>query len=193
MACSRIIGNKETGVSVKKVNLIKAVCDNLDAKNWYQDSFNAIEKKHGNNRYLYCRILSATSPLRSIERNVAEADRIIESQNYSSNLSAHNNNLDRIVRGEALNGLKVHNFFRALIGDPNAVTIDRHIFDLFGIKASTNAYYVITDIIRSLATDLELEPRQVQACLWAYQKRSKKQKVYNFASFVAGQYELFVT
>ncbi len=71
-------------------------------------------------------------------------------------------NLERGARGEPLHGLKIEPFRRALLGDPDAVVIDRWIFRAYGTKDRD----AIATSIRCLASGLNVAPSAFQAGVW---------------------------
>ncbi len=79
--------------------------------------------------------------------------------------------------GEELNGRKVDNFAKALLGDPDAVVVDRWMMRAFGYKKDVptmGQYDVIEHAVREIAKREKMEPRQVQAALWFGVKEVKE-------------------
>ena len=152
-------------------------------------------------------LLAATSPLESVESNIDLAFRAMKLYDRvgadkaefqrAFPLQAHFDNVWRVVNGEPLSGPKVVSFARNLLGDADAVTVDRWIIramlgerefmsaDDLGSDATpeerqqfkkdkANAeritisnYRCIRDLIQKLAAQEGIEPRQYQAAAWA--------------------------
>jgi hypothetical protein len=101
--------------------------------------------------------------------------------------------VEGILEGGDWNGLKTNSFAQNIIHsvfklsgskpprsleiDPRAVTVDRHIADLFeatGKSVSQDDYHVIAEVIRGIADELGWEPMQVQAAMWVPWKSRAK-------------------
>ena len=71
---------------------------------------------------------------------------------------------------DAVRGRKTHNFARALLGDTEAVVVDVWMMRAAGFPerdAPTKLQYdAIEHVTRSMARDMGLEPRTLQALLW---------------------------
>lgn len=77
-------------------------------------------------------------------------------------LIARTGNIDFNIRGP-----KVNAFYRNLIGDLRAVTIDVWMLNAAGVKyANASNIRDITAAVTSIATDVGLEPAEVQAIIW---------------------------
>lgn len=70
---------------------------------------------------------------------------------------------------------KTINFAQNIYGDTQAVTIDRHMYNLMaeypeGVVHSANEYDAMEQVIRDLSEDSGIEPSTVQAILWGYRR-----------------------
>ena len=181
--------------------LLELIEQGIEARHWYAHSLNAIKAKYGANWTLFARILAATSPLKSVQENCRIAQRVYNFIGVSTDITdlltgfvAHDLNIGRINKGEELSGRKVKSFYCALIGDPNAVTVDRWIMRAYGLdKAPTKLDYDCIEYnVRNVLTvehnrrfDIPLSPAQVQACLWAgVRKRADKVDSKSFADYL---------
>lgn len=105
------------------------------------------------------------------------------------------NNIERIYKGEKPVGLaeykgyvsdflggkgiesdKMYNFFKAITGDENAVAVDMHVWSIImgknpnkkQVNPKNKAEFDrAKEFVNTLATELGLTPREVQAALWA--------------------------
>ena len=185
------------------VELQDMVWECRSSRNWYFESREVIRQAFGTDMYLFARILAATSPMRSVRDNLVEAYRVynfvrplVDMYQHDESLSkfqAHNLNLLRICKGEELQGRKVKSFYLALIGDENAVTIDRWIMRVFNLDRNpTKADYDnIEYIIRLLSENTfdrfgrKFSPAECQACLWSYaRKQAGKVELFSFKEYL---------
>jgi hypothetical protein len=77
--------------------------------------------------------------------------------------------VQKSLAGEELNGRKVHAFSKALLGDPDAVVVDRWMMRAFGFKGdvpTASQYDVIEHAIKDMAKKQGITPREAQAQLW---------------------------
>lgn len=78
----------------------------------------------------------------------------------------------KALTNDPLLGRKVHNFARALMGDPDAVVVDRWMMRAFGFMGPKNdvptaqQYDFIEHAVKKLAQDNNMTPREVQAAIW---------------------------
>lgn len=80
------------------------------------------------------------------------------------------------LEGRGINSDKMYNFFKALSGDKNAVAVDMHVYSIIMGKdpnkkqvnpANKKEFDRAKEFVNTLAAELELAPREVQAALWA--------------------------
>jgi hypothetical protein len=95
-------------------------------------------------------------------------------------------NLARIARGEELTGPKISAYAKALAGEEEAVAVDRHIFDImFGsTSAGKTKRRIATEQIIKVAKQLGLQPRQVQAALWAANQIRQGKTPQNYIEYI---------
>ena len=91
-------------------------------------------------------------------------------------------NIQRAVEGSELSGMKVSNFYRAITGDPNAVTVDAWMTRFYlgparrqgspgsGFGINDAEYALIRGRIVSGANALGVPPSEFQAAIWSAQK-----------------------
>lgn len=87
----------------------------------------------------------------------------------------------RILKGEhpldVLGGKKVRAFYANILGDPDAVTVDRWAIRIaYGdpegkMTVSDGEYDVIADAFRAVAAEVELTTHDLQAAVWVYFRR----------------------
>jgi hypothetical protein len=80
------------------------------------------------------------------------------------------------LEGKGIKSDKMYNFFKALSGDKNAVAVDMHVYSIIMGKdpnkkqvnpANKKEFDRAKEFVNTLAEELELAPREVQAALWA--------------------------
>jgi hypothetical protein len=80
----------------------------------------------------------------------------------------------------ALEGRKVNNFVRALLGDPEAIVVDRHMMRVFGFPGdvpTATQYDFIEHAIREMAKKEGIKPVEAQAALWYAVKEKQGQRL----------------
>lgn len=156
-------------------------------KNWYEECQRLFEEHYGVERLeLVCSIFAATSINSSLKSNIRlfrkalhEIENGLEFSNY---LPVMKTQLERIRAGESIRGRKINSFARAMSGDKNAVVVDIWLLRAFGEDrqyrrsltdrpqsggATNRQYTEIEAWVRIRAAELELEPRQLCAMIWA--------------------------
>ena len=84
----------------------------------------------------------------------------------------HSKNIQRALAGQELQGRKVSNFYRALIGDGNAVVLDLWMLRLFKFYQNNvhhpqgGSYDKLADKFRIVARSHGYAPAEFQAALW---------------------------
>lgn len=172
--------------------------------NWYRQAREEIEFHFGDDADLFCNLLAATSPRKSIKANWRLARRLytswkqngwICSTDLKSCLPAHRLNVLRTFRNEPLHGRKVRAFAENLRGNMKEVTVDIWMLRYFGFADRPTELAVNTVVrrVKSLAADAGLEPGQMQAVLWAksLRREGRKPKSFLCAAMADRQIQLF--
>lgn len=150
-----------------------------EAQDWYRKAEAEVrvicELENWDHTY-FTGILSVTSPRCSVRRNIRIAleyvgnGRLLDNVFKSVRRSIEIWNEDRTIAGP-----KTSAFFAALMGDKNAVVLDTHMANLFGVEQKSAfrrkpeiAFW--TQVVRRIAKRLNCEPRAAQAALWYAQK-----------------------
>lgn len=135
-------------------------------------------------------VIAALSPLTPWHRNKELAIRAVSDHNATGTLGNSVRAANLILSGtsplEVLKGDKVRNFYLAIIGDPRAVTIDRHAFEVYKGKRyadadrpnvgkrvyreASSAYVAATAHLNDARAD-NLTASQVQAITWLTWRR----------------------
>lgn len=125
-------------------------------------------------------VIAALSPLTSWTQNVRMATLAFHDRPALRGLGNSLRSADRIIAGEhpltVLAGPKVNAFYRNILGDPDAVTVDRHAVDIalgrplteddrtpYLTRASVRR---IGDLYRRAADRVDDTPAHVQAVTW---------------------------
>lgn len=173
--------------------------------NWYEKDRQFIQSLYGDDWQLICALLSATGPQVNLKTSwrwtIAvyrqyKAGRKID---LSPFMSCHRRNVLRALAGVPLSGRKVRNFYRNLIGDENAVTLDTWMLNLFGWYdrhkrvPSNNQYDRLAERFRNVARRNGHTPATFQAMLWVkIRERAGHRPVsYSIAGVDARQGMLF--
>lgn len=152
---------------------------------WYDKTWGWLQQHFGEDAEMMARFISATSFGNSTEGNATQALKAFAQWKLGLPFDGHLSKtqataLGRAVRGEVFGDAKAQGFLGALTGDPNAVALDRHVMRVLGFhnagKASgrsalsNSTYRLYSNIIRDLAKEAGVSPRQYQASLWAAPK-----------------------
>lgn len=145
-------------------------------KNWYRDIFEHIQK-HFDDPELFAGLLSATSPRTSVRKSWNLSLRIYRQFrngndiDYTGMIPSTRRNIDRVLSGHELSGLKVSAFYQNLIGNYSPVTIDVWMLKFFkaeNIWMTPNRYKKLSDRITNYARKIGLHPAELQVVCWTY-------------------------
>lgn len=177
-------------------------------RNWYQRAGAVIDSFYGEDAKTFKGLLAGTSPRQTVEKNLLmtikifnkwrKAGKPLDEKSLNklaklSDLRARALNCKRAFRGEALQGIKVSNFYKNLIGDKQAVTLDTWMIIFADLKIAGFEkfnYFAYTAKIRETAKALNWEPCEVQETVWSYiyskTQGVKVQDVPEFAELFTG-------
>lgn len=159
-------------------------------KDWYQKCQLLFEELFGKEKLeLVTQIFAATSINSSLKSNVRLFRKALHEIENSLPLSAYlpvmKLQLERINKGEKIQGRKISAFASAMSGDPNAVVVDTWLLRAYDLDrtyaralangttkvrsagATDKSYSFIENDIRYKALHLDLEPRQLCAMIWS--------------------------
>ncbi len=114
-------------------------------------------------------VLAACSPLSRIDRNLDMALRVLYGFPCPM-MTVHRRNVERVLAGEEVRGTKVHAFYRALMGDPDAVVVDRRMCRAAGLDTENpteKQYHLVAEQVRRIAGQLGWAPAETQAAIWS--------------------------
>jgi len=121
--------------------------------------------------------MSALSPLQPWDKNVSMTRDLARAKRFRNPGTFHKFARDAwaCLQGdtEACTGPKREAFARAILGDPDAVTLDRHMWRILGESResiSKKVYALYADWVRDVARDVGETPRDFQAILWLQQR-----------------------
>jgi hypothetical protein len=130
-------------------------------------------------------VIAALSPLTPWERNKELAIRAVVEHQATGTLGNSTRNANRILAGEptreVLKSDKVWNFYLCITGDPDAVCIDRHAWEVFEgkryadkerPKVTPRRYRKAAMAYREAAHALTLQPSELQAITWLVWRRA---------------------
>ncbi len=157
---------------------------------WYLKSRKAVESLFGDDSDLFLQCLAATSPRSTVKCNVALARKAYEvmkdGQDFTGFIHSHKINLERIARGQDIQGQKVTAFLANLRGDSGKVTIDRWMMRHYGYDRdvpTSQQYSEITYRITVEAKERGMSPADYQAELWAKIRGSNT----SFVNYLGGR------
>lgn len=165
------------GQMTKTKKLLGMIKANAADATWYDQTGTELQALFGQDAELVAKFLAATSNNATVSANASLALKALKQHKagepFTGYLPTVIDNLNRVVKGEAigeLNGRKVDNFVKALMGDPDAVVVDRWIMRAFGFNSGTAPtdlqYDFMENAIRQMAQAQGVTPRQAQAAIW---------------------------
>ena len=129
-------------------------------------------------------VIASLSPMMPWGRNKALAVRAFADGQASGTLGGSVAKADRILNGEdphaVLTSDKVRNFFLSILGDTDAVCVDRHAMEVaYGTRYADDArpaltpkqYKAVADAYREVARTENLPASAVQAITWVVWRR----------------------
>ena len=158
---------------------------------WYAKSYEAIKQLHGDDADLYAQCLAATSPMSELKSNVSLANKafsqIKAGRPITGFIGGHKKNLERIARREPIQGQKVVSFYKNLIGDSSAITIDRWMMRHYGYEydhqPTKKEYAEISARLSEEAAEQGMTNSDYQARLWT----AARGKVGSFSQHLQGK------
>jgi len=191
-----MVASKEPEPVRTKDQLKQHVKDAGNWKDWYHDNHTYLKTIIEDEEHLkkFLKILAATSMAAKVDANATMAikqfkkmvlDGVLTPEGFTG-LSAVKTNLSKVAQGQDIEGPKVGPYSKALAGDPNAVAVDRHIFEIiFGTPSDSDKKRdVAKKMIAEVAEEMGLEPRQVQAALWAANQIRKNVTPQNYIQII---------
>lgn len=171
----------------------------LSAKNWYKNSNEYIKDLFGDKAELFTNLLAVTSPRNTVKENVLYALHAFYTVTNKKPLTkkygiANKNiqvNIQRVLKGDTIRGVKVLPFSKALNGDLDAIVIDVWMCKAFNLKRlapTPRDRKYISHRINKIAQQLSLKPAEVQSCLWTWTKTEKNntgfRESYDFSKYL---------
>jgi hypothetical protein len=156
-------------------------------RSWYADA-RAVAARIGPDVPTGAGVLAALSPQCSWSENVRLAEQAFRTDKATGHTGDACSKANRIMYGHAdplgaLGGSKVRAFYRAIVGDPDAVVIDRHAFDVAvgrvtdgharTVLSRVGVYDLFADAYREAAAIVGETPAALQAITWVVWRRQK--------------------
>ena len=144
-----------------------------DQSSWYADTTTVIKRQFGEDHILFAGFLAATSINAGVKSNLTLALKALTQHKagrpFTGYLDPVRENLERVVRGEPLSGLKIEAFRLAILGDLSQVVIDRWIAKAYDHPRTPTPkqYRAIARKLTSEAKRRKLRPAEYQAGLWS--------------------------
>lgn len=169
---------KTQGLADKRLRELVELRDSgRHGMDWYENTADWVRKTFGpEDQDMFLRFLALTSADSSTEGGAALAMKAFaqwkQGLPFDGMRGPHMvKMLEDAVRGGDFGGDKIQSFYRALRGDKDAVVLDRWMIRALGLPSSKsslaeNDYRLYAQIVRNLASDADMSPRQFQAAVW---------------------------
>lgn len=186
----RVMG--QDGPTLKRMRALLAQAEEGRlGHDWYNQTWDWLKEHFGDDAEMMARFISATSFGNSTDGNATMALRAyaqwklgLPFDGYQT--PAQKMSLYKAVRGEVFGDGKAQGFLGALTGDENAVALDRWMMRALGFQSAGTAtgrsalasgtYKLFATIIRQLASEVGMTPREFQAAVWTSEKMRKVQR-----------------
>lgn len=140
---------------------------------WYRQSrrtARGLARKHGTTVATSAGVIAALSPRIQWKTNVMGADHILGGGNTGPGFNRNVEKALRIREGErplsVLGGPKVRAFYRAIMGDKDAVVIDVWMWRAMGLQPGEMPYEKAAELVRRCAEEQGLPVADFQALVW---------------------------
>lgn len=148
----------------------------LDRRTWYREFYEGLCRRYpGDARRMAC-LIACTSMRASVSSSITLAEKAARLLDAGQSLHPH------LIRGHVaaiehwlqtgtLRGPKIAAFAAAILGDPNAVPVDRWMYRVAEIPPTRKSRLLIVDGVTALARDYGISPAEAQASIWCGAKR----------------------
>jgi hypothetical protein len=141
---------------------------------WYDDTYKAFQDVVGKDAEKLAGFFTATSINATVKSNATLAMKAYaqwkSGEPFKGYLPAVIAELNRVAADKPLAGRKLDNFRKAIIGDPDAVVVDRWMLRAFGMDgekgATPHSYDLVEHAVKQMAQQHGVTPRQMQAAIW---------------------------
>ena len=152
--------------------------------NWYEETRKTIVDIFGEEQcWFICQLLAATSINSTLKSNIALFSKALyqwrTGQKFTGYVPVMLMQLERLKKGEPMQGRKINNFARAMYGNPNAVVVDTWIMRAFLPERARKRkdkvviytptkkdYDNIEDWIIKKAYSMDMQPRELCSTIW---------------------------
>lgn len=136
---------------------------------WYTKAEQQLRKTYDPPRV--AALLALFSPRVSVKRSVNFTKYYIDTGTYRHDVvRSVRSAVDHWELTGSIRGPKTGAFYKALMGDTQAIVLDVWMSKLFGVDqkifGTKTGYQLYSDKIKVIAEQHELSPRDTQACLW---------------------------
>ena len=165
------------------VRTLERLAENgADGALWYETAereISAVLKRENGawKRETFCGYLAVLSPRCAVRRNVRNALFAMENgRPFSDTIRAVKIAFATFAENGQINGQKIGAFYRALVGDKNAITLDVHMANALNVPQSAFQREAVRErckrAVSRLADRLAVSPRSAQAMVWYGQLRA---------------------
>jgi hypothetical protein len=183
--------------NIRKVYRRTSPADMAQGLQWYEDAQRrACEAAPHLTAEYAAGVVAALSPMTGWSTNLDNAEKLAavhlagepmptEGYGFKRNTAKAWAILDGLHPMDALRGPKVTAFYRNIVGCPHSVTVDRWAiriayYDPDGpTTVSDKEYAIIADAFRTVATEVGITARQLQAATWVYYRRVHARAVFD--------------
>ncbi len=195
---------KDINMSYNKVSikyLTNKVIQYKASKDWYYNSNKLIKELYSDNYKTFIYLLGITSPRNTVKTNTiftirAYNEVIHNTHNDIKYGISHKNiysNIQRVKEGKynKVTGAKVKSFINSLLLIPGSICLDvwmKRVFNINTHRIKETDRIQIYNKINTIASNLNMESYEVQACLWSYAKKElstyRHKEIHDFSYYL---------
>ena len=117
----------------------------------------------------------AANSVTTVSLAISNAERIYQGE-MPKGVAEYYGYISDFLQGKGIKSDKMSNFFKALTGDKDAIAVDSHVWSIIMWKnpnkkqvnpKNQTEFEKAKEFVRTIADELGLSPREVQAALWA--------------------------
>lgn len=169
---------KETGKAEQNLDELLSLLDSGKyGMGWYEKTADWAKTRFGDDADMFLRFLAVTSANGTTEGGSAMALKAFAQWKSGMPFEGFRGasmvgQLERAVKNENLgDATKIQNFLEALRGNPDAIVLDRWMIDALNMREVGGSlrpanYKIYEEVVRNLARDNDMTPRQFQAAVW---------------------------
>lgn len=148
----------------------------LDRRTWYQEFYDGLRLRYGADARRMAYLIACTSMRASVAANITLAEKAARLLDEGRSLRSHFTRsqvvvIENWVKTGTIRGPKISAFAAAILGDPDAVPVDRWMYRVGKQPVTRRGRLWIVEGVTTLARYYGISPAEAQAAIWCGAKR----------------------